>query len=279
MLQKIKNAVQGVLHMTGYHLAPHYPYEEEQTTAGRIVTWRENANLVSFFVVDEIDNVQQIHLQRRFYAVKELEEIAKAFRGGTFLDVGANVGNHSIYSALIMGVSKVISIEPNPAAYRILRVNIGLNGLHERMKHYPVGLSDAPGNARAYTPAHNLGGTELTADSSGPFELAIGDDLLQGERVDFIKIDTQGMEMLALRGLKQTIREHQPDLFVEVMTDNLVEFEAFLSMHGYKVESRFSPRPSRGVWVATSAPSSKMRTSSARTCTSNTRRLVVSGTL
>ena len=43
--------------------------------------------------------------------------------------------------------------------------------------------------------------------------------------------------------------------------------------------SRFSPRPSSGRWEATSAPSSKMRISSARTCTSKTRRRVVSGTL
>jgi Met-10+ like-protein len=56
-----------------------------------------------------------------FYEREELEIIATHFKGGTFVDIGANVGNHSIFAAKFLGASKVIAFEPNPTAYVIFK--------------------------------------------------------------------------------------------------------------------------------------------------------------
>lgn len=239
MLQGIKNVVQGGLHRVGYHLAPHRPYSAQSVSAARISSWEQDGVPVSFLVVDEIDNVQAEHLQQKFYAPDELRQIASVFpKGGVFLDVGANVGNHSIYAALFMAASKVISVEPNPAAYRILRANAGLNGVQTTIAHHPVGLSNRAGRAVSMTPDHNLGGTHLTRADEGALILLTGDELLAGEKVDFIKIDTEGMEIEALEGLADTIRNHRPILFVEVDCRNSPAFENLTSSHDYVIRNR-----------------------------------------
>src|SRR5688500_7711411 len=56
---------------------------------------------VKFFVANEGDHIQRFHLQGRFYEAEELELIGRYFRNGVFVDIGANVGNHSLYAALI----------------------------------------------------------------------------------------------------------------------------------------------------------------------------------
>jgi hypothetical protein len=64
-----------------------------------------------------------------------------------------------------------------------------------------------------------------------------GDDLLQGEHVDFIKIDTEGMELEVLEGFRGTITSHRPSLFVEVETKrNQAGFFRFLASVGYQVD-------------------------------------------
>jgi FkbM family methyltransferase len=64
------------------------------------------------------------------YKQEELEIIKHTFRTGVLLDVGANVGNHIWFAAMYLGASRVISVEPNPMAYRVLRANVGLDGQH-----------------------------------------------------------------------------------------------------------------------------------------------------
>lgn len=97
---------------------------------------------IYFFVAHEHEEIQKEHAQRVFYEREELEIIATHFKGGTFVDIGANVGNHSIFAAKFLGASKVIAFEPSPTAYVIFKCNIALNDLESRIVHHAVGLSD-----------------------------------------------------------------------------------------------------------------------------------------
>jgi FkbM family methyltransferase len=104
--------------------------------------------------------------------------IARHFRPGSImLDVGANIGNHTIYAAKFLGARRIICIEPNPEAIMILRINVDLNQLHEQgdMCYLGLGPSDSPGAAViARTIAMNLGGVALPRRRAGPsgFSLA-----------------------------------------------------------------------------------------------------------
>jgi hypothetical protein len=85
---------------------------------------------VHFFVTNEHDEIQYHHVAGRFYETEELTIIAQFFpRGGVFVDIGANVGNHSIYVCNYLEPLQVVAIEPNPVVIPILKINLALNGL------------------------------------------------------------------------------------------------------------------------------------------------------
>jgi Met-10+ like-protein len=85
---------------------------------------------ISFVIVDPFDLVQEIQTKGTFYEASELEDIAPYFRkGGVFVDIGANTGQHSIYFAKVLGASKVVMFEPIQQTCKILLENIKLNDL------------------------------------------------------------------------------------------------------------------------------------------------------
>ena len=203
------------------------------TVCSGVVAGRE----VFFFVVNRQDEIQRHHAYGQFYEIEELEMIAQYFpRGGVFVDIGANVGNHTIYVCHYLHPMQVIVIEPNPVAIPILKINVALNGLQRQvdLSHLGVGLSDAPGKARACVPLDNLGGTEMhmTEEPDG-LPLIRGDVILLQRRIDFIKLDVEGMEMRVLTGLAGTIAKWRPPMFIEVDDNNAAAFHAWVKTYNY----------------------------------------------
>lgn len=209
------------------------------TICSEVVAGRE----VHFFVVNRLDEIQRHHTYGHFYEIEELEIIAQYFpRDGVFADIGANVGNHTIYVGNYLHPMQVIAIEPNPAAIPILKINVALNGLQRLvdLSHLGVGLSDAPGRARAIVPLDNLGGTEMhiTEESEG-LALIRGDDILLQRRIDFIKLDVEGMEMPVLAGLVGTIAKWRPPMFIEVDDHNAAAFQEWVRTNDYVAVRRY----------------------------------------
>lgn len=213
-------------------------------TRGILVDAMIRGEAVHFFVANEYDAIQREHLHGRFYETEELDIIAEYFEGGVFVDIGANIGNHSLYALKFLNAQKVIAFEPNPVALRILRQNISANGLCDKAMIHAVGLSDVSGCADVVTPENNLGGTRLTArDDGGPIRIMRGDDVLVGEDVDFIKIDTEGLELQVLNGLRGTLARRPVTIFIDIEDANISQFKALIEEIGYAVirEYRRSP--------------------------------------
>lgn len=208
-------------------------------TKGEIVTSTHEGQPVSFFVANEADVIQSQHHRGLFYEREELEIIKRHFRGGVFLDVGANVGNHSLYALKFLNASRVIAVEPNPDAYNILRVNIALNDVSDRFAHHAVGFSDNERTAGMRRFQDNLGGTRLTEDGD-ELRVVTGDSLVADEPVAFIKVDVEGMELGVLRGLEQTIAKRKPPIFVEVLDRNEAELLAWAEAQGYQQAETYS---------------------------------------
>jgi len=196
-----------------------------------------------FFVEDNSDLIQRYHLKGKFYEAEELALLAPYFKGGLFVDIGSNVGNHSLYALNFLGAERVIAFEPNPMAYRVLEVNAQLNGFSDRLTIHRKGLSDAPGRAVVKLPFANIGGGWLESSDSGEIEIAVGDSILADEPVGFIKIDTEGMELGVLRGLTETVTRHRPPIFVEVMDKQIPEFEAWCASMQYRTEQTYKRYP------------------------------------
>ena len=192
------------------------------------------------FRVDDVrDAIQRALIAGDFYETPELELIARHMpQGATVLDVGANVGNHTVAFVALTGAKRVIPVEPNPRAIGLLRENLALNGVDADLSLLGVGLGSRPGRAGVRVEdRHNLGGATL-AEGAGEIAVVRGDDVVR-ERVDFIKIDAEGMELDVLRGLERVLREHRPVLFVEILNAQVEAVDAWLAERGYRVVEVF----------------------------------------
>ncbi|MGE0701506.1 MAG: FkbM family methyltransferase [Hyphomicrobiaceae bacterium] len=228
----LKTAVKGIAGSLGYDVIRRNGGGTAELSRGIIARFKVHGEDVAFFVQDEWDYIQKHHLKGTFYEAEELELIGRHLKGGTLVDVGANVGNHTVYALKLLGAERVIAFEPNPAAAELLRINLALNGLTGRVTHHLAGLSDRKSAARLVHPGHkDLGSTRVAVgggDTGGDCLVTTGDEALAGENdIALIKIDTEAMELEVLRGLRRTIERCRPRLFVEVDDANR---DAFLSL-------------------------------------------------
>lgn len=235
----IKAAVKGLAGSFGYDVIRKNGGGAAELSRGIISRFEASGYDFSFFVANEWDYIQGHHLKGKFYEREELTLIGHHFEGGVFVDVGANVGNHSVYVAKVLGAAKVIAFEPNPVAAELLNVNMALNGLIQRLDHRAVGLSDAIASACLVAPSHkDLGSTKVAVSNSeteGTIRVVTGDAALAAEpRIDMIKIDTEAMELEVLRGLSATIARCRPKLFIEVDDANADAVQTLLEAQGYE---------------------------------------------
>jgi FkbM family methyltransferase len=170
-----------------------------------------------------------VELQRHLYWAgvgREDARIARLICGalppnGVFLDVGANVGIHTLAAArrLAPGRGAVLAFEPHPANYRALVQNVALNA-YERVTAENLGLSDSHA---VLTGASSPDGGNWSLASQGDFcfdvRLVPLDDYLQDHsvsRIDVVKIDVEGAEVQVLRGARQTFKLFRPLIVFEV---------------------------------------------------------------
>lgn len=194
---------------------------------------------VSFCVDMENDPIQRNHRRGQFYEQKELNDLKGLFpEGGTFVDIGANVGNHSLFAALILKAGRVVPVEPNLLAFRLLINNVLINRLEGvfDLTKLGVGLSDKTEDGYAMQARERNLGAARMLPGEGNLTVVPGDTLLTDETPDMIKIDVEGMEMMALAGLEATITTHKPILLVEVDNENENAFFAWAAAHDYVVE-------------------------------------------
>ena len=132
------------------------------------------------------------------------------------LDIGANVGSHSLYWAIERKAQKVYSFEPYTQTYEILETNIKLNNLEKIVFPSNKGLSNETCNAKVKSFwERNVGGTSFEKNSEGDFEFVSVDSLNIPEKIDLIKIDVEGHEMEVLEGAIKTIFNNKPIIVIE----------------------------------------------------------------
>jgi FkbM family methyltransferase len=193
---------------------------------GSIVSFDYCGQPFAFFVDEPDDAVQAFHAHGGFYELDVLEEVrALGPTIGSILDVGAHVGNHSIYFEKVVGARRVVAIEPDPRAQALLRTNCALNGVSGvDLSHLGKALGNAQGSSSLVRPDRfDSGATQVRIDG-GSVPVCRGDDLFATEQFDLIKIDVEGTEIDVLEGLTETIGRCRPVLVVEVEKHNWDKF-------------------------------------------------------
>jgi FkbM family methyltransferase len=213
-----------------------------QKTDGTIVANVINNRKIYFYVTNRNDEIMRCHYEGNFYEREELQIISKNFGDhGVFVDIGANVGNHTLYISQFTGALKVIPLEPNPVALAVLKINLLLNRCSNVDTRF-LGIALAASDRRLQEktpPANNLGHTEYVDDPGGNTLAVSGDALLLNEPIEFIKLDVEGMEMDILSGLHNTIARWRPRLFVEVWDERLPAFQSWCDKARYQVADQF----------------------------------------
>jgi FkbM family methyltransferase len=150
-----------------------------------------------------------------------------ADRQGTFIDVGANVGQTLLdfLSAPVRG--SYVAFEPNLACAKHLSDLVSLNAL-EACLIIPAGLGDHAGIANLYSSSSEIDSGATVRESLRPGQAPTArtscllrfDDLrdaLPKEPVALVKIDTEGSELEVLRGMKQMLRSEGAWVICEVL--------------------------------------------------------------
>ena len=166
-----------------------------------------------------------------------------------FLDIGANIGFHSLTAVSRRPDLDVIAFEPHPKLHRILSDNVRANGMSS-VTCEPLALSDETGVTRLFLSESDMGASVETAflergmDSPVPaespsitVERVTLDSYMARRQIEgrlVIKIDVEGHEVKALRGARQTIARHLPDIVCEIAVDHPPEPFPELRDLGYR---------------------------------------------
>lgn len=135
----------------------------------------------------------------------------KITSGQTVLDIGANIGYFTLKFARLVGPNgKVYAFEPDPNTFLILKKNIDVNG-YRNVVLESMAVSNKSSSAFLQRDKYNNLDHRLAYNSRGEADLPIQavslDDYFQSTPVaiDFIKMDIQGAELLALDGMQKIL--------------------------------------------------------------------------
>lgn len=180
------------------------------------------------------------------YELDMLRDMADRLSPGDLvIDVGANIGNHSLYLVAVAGC-RVVAFEPNPALAVALERSIALNGFEDHLQLRPKGVGAKTGRARfAEVRPDNLGAQRLVSDAAtGDIPVVALDKARLGKPVRMIKIDVEGMEEAVLRGAHKIIARDRPALYVESATEtDFRAIQRLLKAQDYLLWDTFNATP------------------------------------
>ncbi len=152
-------------------------------------------------------------------SLREFEpEIVKIFKeyikpGDTVLDIGANIGYHTLLASKLG--AKVYAFEPEPETFKLLQKNVEYNNCVAVLINKAV--SDKNGTVTLYINPDNNGGhsLEYKHEKSVEVEAVALDEYFPDLKPDFIKMDIEGAEYHALLGMKRMLNDMNVKMVVE----------------------------------------------------------------
>ncbi|WP_435640421.1 FkbM family methyltransferase [Micavibrio aeruginosavorus] len=150
-------------------------------------------------------------------------------------DVGGHAGQFAKLFARLCPRGRVYTFEPSPYARSILQIMAGVKFI-DNLYIIPFGLSDKPGTATIHTPLKKgrsmgfglafIGNADECAHKTMQHDIVLSTmdtigDALSLSRLDFIKADIEGCEMLMLTGGARTIEKFKPVVMLEISDAHL----------------------------------------------------------
>lgn len=192
---------------------------------------------IVFDLPDRNDYIQrEIFRSKTFYELDVLEEVGRLPIGdGVVCDIGANIGNHSLYFSIILG-RKVFAFEPVRETFELLASNVCLNRCEDSIELFNLALGAAMASGAMTLTPGNLGASKFVRSPSGDTSMATLDaSLPTGTEVALVKIDVEGSEYDVLVGASNTIKRCNPLLIIEAQSHlAYVKIARLLEPMGYE---------------------------------------------
>ncbi len=171
-----------------------------------------------------------------YWAIRELVPV-----GGVFVDCGANCGLMGLLARQYR-FAKVIFIEPHPRLAKTIQANIQLNGFADSCELIEAAVSNVQGKINFYEDLQNDGSHSIHA-SWGKNLKVIGNvpcmtlgEIIDSRKlngIDFLKIDTEGNDLNALKSLGNYLRPDFLKMVYVEMTNDREEAADLMMSHGF----------------------------------------------
>lgn len=168
---------------------------------------------------DSMDPVFAAFAKGEFYEAPALEMMRRWMpEGGVFVDIGAHVGNHTLFMLRHGGAGRAIPLEFNTRAIRAFNEMVKANGLEDQIdaEHLGLGLTEDRGKKEAFGSKKNLSNNRLREGFVEKINTRPGDVLLREADVDMVKIDVGGDERDVLKGMRKTMKRKRPVLVLDL---------------------------------------------------------------
>lgn len=199
--------------------------------------------------------------RKKSFEYQTMELFASLIKpGDVILDIGANTGLYSIfYSKLVGENGKIFAFEPDTETYQIFLNNLKLNNCINVIP-FNFALSDKEseiemvsertndanlksGDAFRYIKEISDHTSSSTSNTMKAFRLDDLDQIKKAGKINLIKVDVEGAELLVFAGAKQTLQNHNPAIIFELNGQLTRRFDykpvqvlLFLNELGYSLE-------------------------------------------
>jgi FkbM family methyltransferase len=191
------------------------------------------------------DSICQSIILNGFYERELLQGMCALVKDkkGIALDIGANIGNHSLFFS--KHFDAVISFEPVPNNCLLLKANLFLNQtqnitlIEKALSNANTKMGIDKGNSRnTNNTISELSIKDEEATNQIMIDVAVGDEVIEAlnlkQRISLIKIDVEGHEPFVVEGLRKTISANQPIVYWEAFNKKEAEkTKALLMEMGY----------------------------------------------
>lgn len=206
----------------------------------------EGINSLFYLPFIKTDEIQyDIYFSKDYYVRKSLDyvayvwhdgEIGKVVKSNAMLDIGSNIGNHTLYFLNECGAKFVYCFEPVIDTFEILKRNIEINHLEDRTNLFNVGVGSKMGGAIIASSKHNnTAYTKIAVSETGSIKVVSVDEMDISESIGFAKIDVEGFELEVIKGMQETLKRDKPIVLIEIWDENLDEINKIMLSQGYKV--------------------------------------------
>ena len=154
----------------------------------------------------------------------------------SFLDIGANIGYYSFLAASQCPKAKIFSFEPDEKNFHLFKTGIVYNSYDKQIKAFPFAVSDKNEKILVSDLGNNPNfGARFTGKTLKhlksivhgpdpyftPVEAVKLDSFLENQKIDLVKIDIEGYEPFAVKGMINLIKHNKPIIISEFAPPNL----------------------------------------------------------